>query len=104
MYPSDGNSAMWRIKGAQGAGQALREPPTRDSCPWAPSSTLDISVQGLAQLYRGFALDKENGTQKAPTFVHAVRLHKPIELFPCAQETGMRQTVGFFVEGQMKTK
>ena len=58
-----------------------------------PISHLDVSVRDLAHLYAAHALDRLTGTQEAPNFADAVRMHKLIDRLNLASATGTLQSL-----------
>ena len=67
------------IRGAQGGNGIWTELPTPDRFHLIPPSTLDVSVQDLAQLYASFARDGLEGTRTTRDFSDAVAMHRLID-------------------------
>ena len=78
------------IEGARGDGQPLRVLPVPDQYNWLPEHTLGASVAELAHLYAAYARDVREGTQLAPTFCDAVRMHDVIDRIIASDRTGQR--------------
>ena len=55
---------------------------------FVPPSNLDVSVQDLAHLYAAHALDRIEGTHRAPGFDDAMRMHEVIDAIAEAAATG----------------
>jgi len=71
--------------GAQGAWTSLLLP---SSTRTIPRSTLDVSVQDLAQLYAAFAADRRTGETTVRTFADAVALHQLIDAIYHSSQSG----------------
>jgi predicted dehydrogenase len=76
------------IEGAQGEGGSWRELKVPDRYHTIPASSLDVSVQDLAQLYAAFAHDRITGGKSAPDFVDAVAMHRLIDAINQASTSG----------------
>jgi|HubBroStandDraft_6_1064221.scaffolds.fasta_scaffold160411_1 predicted dehydrogenase len=79
------------LEGARGDKGSLEPLPVPRSYVKIPFSHLDVSVQDLAHLYAAHALDRFTGTQEAPNFADAVRMHKLIDRLNLASTTGALQ-------------
>jgi predicted dehydrogenase len=64
---SQGDSGEWHVL------------PTPDRYHTIPDSSLDVSVQDLAQLYAAFAANRPSGTGRARNFSDAVAMHRVID-------------------------
>ncbi|MGE9292604.1 MAG: Gfo/Idh/MocA family protein [Puniceicoccales bacterium] len=73
------NESDNRVWGAQGAGHTLRELPVPAAYDWLPASDLPSSALEMANLYAAHAMDLTEGTNQAPTFKDAVRLHQLLD-------------------------
>jgi predicted dehydrogenase len=67
------------IEGSQGDSGDWHVLPTPDRHHTIPDSSLDVSVQDLAQLYAAFAADRASGTSHARSFSDAVAMHRIID-------------------------
>jgi predicted dehydrogenase len=67
------------IEGSQGDGGKWHVLPTPERYHTIPDSSLDVSVQDLAQLYAAFATDRSSGTSHARSFSDAVAMHRLID-------------------------
>jgi predicted dehydrogenase len=67
------------IEGSQGEGGEWHVLPTPECYQTIPDSSLDVSVQDLAQLYAAFARDRALGTSNARSFTNAVAMHRVID-------------------------
>ena len=67
------------IAGSQGEGSEWHVLPTPVRYQTIPDSSLDVSVQDLAQLYAAFAKDRVSGTSDARSFSDAVTMHRFID-------------------------
>jgi predicted dehydrogenase len=67
------------IEGSQGDGGEWHVLPTPERYHTIPNSSLDVSVQDLAQLYAAFAKDRASGTSQARSFSNAVAMHRLID-------------------------
>jgi predicted dehydrogenase len=67
------------IEGSQGDGGEWHVLPTPDRYHTITDSSLDVSVQDLAQLYAAFATDRVSGTGQARSFSDAVAMHRIID-------------------------
>ncbi|MDQ2832404.1 MAG: Gfo/Idh/MocA family oxidoreductase [Acidobacteriota bacterium] len=67
------------IKGAQGGGSGWTELAIPDRFHLIPPSSLDVSVQDLAQLYASFARDRRDGTKTSRDFSDALAMHRLID-------------------------
>jgi hypothetical protein len=67
------------IEGSQGDSGEWRVLPTPERYHTIPDSSLDVSVQDLAQLYSAFAKDRASGTSHARSFSDAVAMHRVID-------------------------
>lgn len=96
---TDGDLKVWNeksfgtkhpdfLEGAQGEGNIWATLPIPAACQTIPSSSLDVSVQDLAQLYAAFARDRASGTKIAPDFSDAVYVHRLIDAFNKSDATG----------------
>lgn len=79
-----------QIEGARGAGQSFKLMPVPPEYQWLPASNLPASAQELAHIYAAHLRDMHEGTNLAPTFADAVRLHRLLDTIATASETGMR--------------
>jgi predicted dehydrogenase len=59
-----------------------------------PRSTLDISVQDLAHLYRGFAQELNGSAKRVPDFCDGVCLHRIIDSIERSSRNGQRIAMG----------
>ena len=73
--PFGGLGEDYVITGAHGDDLPMQVLPTPETYDWLPASTLPSSVLELANLYVAHARDVAEGTQSAPTFADAVRMH-----------------------------
>lgn len=85
-----------KIEGAKGDNLPLEVLSIPSRYQTLPSSKLDASVLDLAYVYSAYAGDRANGTDNAPTFKDAVRMHKLIDLVSDSSETGSRKTINFW--------
>lgn len=76
------------IQGAHGDNLALEELVVPSSYDQVPSAQLPSAVLELAELYVAYARDVAEGTQTAPTFEDAVRMHKLIDAAMASTENG----------------
>lgn len=53
-----------------------------------PRSTLDVSVQDLAQLYAAYSTDRNTGSTTVRTFADAVQIHRLIDAINQSSESG----------------
>jgi predicted dehydrogenase len=67
------------IEGSQGDSGDWQVLSTPDRYHTIPDSSLDVSVQDLAQLYSAFAADRASGTSQARSFSDAVAMHHVID-------------------------
>ena len=88
---SFGNLEDNKIEGAQGAKGFLRVLPIPPQYHQLPASTLDVSVQDLANLYAAHSRDRRGSGREAPNFRDALRMHRLIDAIQLASSTGMRQ-------------
>ena len=80
----------YRIEGAHGDNLPLELLPVPASYDVVPPSGLPSAVLELAELYAAYAADVENGTQTAPTFDDAVRMHTLLDAVAESTQTGRR--------------
>ncbi|MFM0508214.1 Gfo/Idh/MocA family protein [Paraburkholderia sp. RL17-373-BIF-A] len=76
------------IEGAHGDNLPLASLPVPASYDQLPPSDLPSAVLELAQLYAAFADDVRTGSHTAPTFEHAVRLHKLLDAAVESSDSG----------------
>ncbi len=81
------------LAGARGDGQPLQVLPVPPAYHWLPGAALTGSVAELAHLYAAYARDVADGTQLAPTFADAVKMHEVIDHIIAADRTGARVTL-----------
>jgi hypothetical protein len=67
------------IEGSQGDGGEWHVLATPARYHTIPDSSLDVTVQDLAQLYAAFAKDRASGTSDARSFSDAVAMHRVID-------------------------
>ena len=79
------------VRGAQGEGGGWKEITIPDQFRTIPPSSLDVSVQDLAQLYSAFACDSATGSKSVRDFADAVAMHRLIDAILNAAFSG--QTV-----------
>ena len=80
----------YEIYGVKGDNVALEPMPVPSSYDVLPSSALPSAVLELAELYAAYAADVANGTQTAPTFEDAVRMHELLDAATESTATGRR--------------
>ncbi|MFC9711580.1 Gfo/Idh/MocA family protein [Paenibacillus sp. NPDC056933] len=82
-----------QLRGAGATDNDLRELTIPDSYYWGPQSLKNDSgfVLNMAQAYRKFAQDIQEGTTSAPTFADAVKLHQFLDAVEKSAQTGERQ-------------
>ncbi|WP_405152335.1 Gfo/Idh/MocA family protein [Paenibacillus sp. FSL K6-0108] len=82
-----------QLRGAGATDNVLRELTIPDSYYWGPQSLKNDSgfVLNMAQAYRKFAQDIQEGTTSAPTFADAVKLHQFLDAVEKSAQTGDRQ-------------
>ncbi|QOS76730.1 Gfo/Idh/MocA family oxidoreductase [Paenibacillus sp. JNUCC31] len=82
-----------QLRGAGATDNVLRELTIPDSYYWGPQSLKNDSgfVLNMAQAYRKFAQDIQEGTTSAPTFADAVKLHQFLDAVEKSAQTGERQ-------------
>jgi predicted dehydrogenase len=78
------------IEGARGDAQPLQALPVPAQYDWLPAHDLGGSVAELAHLYAAYARDVRDGTQLAPTFLDAVRMHAVIDAIIASDRSGNR--------------
>jgi predicted dehydrogenase len=78
------------IEGARGDAQPLQALPVPAQYDWLPAHDLGGSVAELAHLYAAYARDVHDGTQLAPTFLDAVRMHAVIDAIIASDCSGSR--------------
>jgi predicted dehydrogenase len=78
------------IEGARGDAQPLQSLPVPAQYDWLPAHDLGGSVAELAHLYAAYARDVRDGTQLAPTFLDAVRMHAVIDAIIASDRSGSR--------------
>ena len=78
------------LEGARGDAQPLQALPVPAAYNWLPESDLGGSVAELAHLYAAYARDVREGTQLAPTFRDAVRMHEVIDHIVASDRSGAR--------------
>lgn len=78
------------IEGARGDAQPLQALPVPAQYDWLPEHALGGSVAELAHLYAAYARDVRDGTQLAPTFLDAVRMHAVIDAIVASDRSGSR--------------
>jgi len=83
------------IEGARGDEAGLRPLPVPGKYMRIPPTTLDVSVQDLAHLYRAHSNDRLNGSHNAPGFADAARMHRFIDQINEASQTGKTQLVNW---------
>lgn len=76
------------IEGSQGEGGSWIELRVPDRYRTVPPSSLDVSVQDLAQLYAAFARDRIAGSKSARDFSDAVAIHRLIDAINQASMSG----------------
>ena len=84
-----------QLRGAGSMDQELHELVIPDSYYWVPDSLKNDSgfVLNIAQAYRKFAQDVQEGTALTPTFADAVKLHQLLDAVELAAQTGERQYI-----------
>ncbi|WP_186333607.1 Gfo/Idh/MocA family protein [Paenibacillus xylanexedens] len=82
-----------QLQGAGATDKELHELTIPDAYYWAPHSLYNDSglVLNMAQAYRKFAQDIQNGTTLAPTFEDAVKLHQLLDAIEKSAQSGERQ-------------
>ncbi|MNW23976.1 1,5-anhydro-D-fructose reductase [compost metagenome] len=82
-----------QLRGAGSTDNELRELTIPDAYYWGPQSLKNDSgfVLNMAQAYRKFAQDIQEGTTLAPTFADAVKLHQLLDAVEKSSQTGERQ-------------
>jgi predicted dehydrogenase len=82
-----------QLRGAGPTDNELRELTIPDAYYWAPLSLKNDSgfVLNMAQAYRKFAQDIQEGTSLAPNFEDAVKLHQLLDAVEKSAQTGERQ-------------
>ncbi|MEK4526753.1 gfo/Idh/MocA family oxidoreductase [Paenibacillus sp. BGI2013] len=82
-----------QLRGAGSTDNELRELPIPDAYYSAPHSLYNDSgiVLNMAQAYRKFAKDIQEGTTLAPNFADAVKLHQLLDAVEKSAQTGERQ-------------
>lgn len=82
-----------QLRGAGSTDNELRELTIPDAYYSAPHSLYNDSgfVLNMAQAYRKFAKDIQEGTTLAPTFADAVKLHQLLDAVEKSAQTGERQ-------------
>jgi predicted dehydrogenase len=88
---SFGNLEDNKIEGAQGAQGFLKALSVPAQYHQLPESTLDVSVQDLANLYAAHSRDRRGNGREAPNFRDALRMHRLLDAIQLASSTGMRQ-------------
>ena len=78
------------IEGARGDAQPLQALPVPAQYDWLPEHDLGGSVAELAHLYAAYARDVRDGTQLAPTFADAVKMHAVIDAIIASDRSGSR--------------
>lgn len=78
------------VEGARGDAQPLQVLPVPAHYDWLPENELGGSVGELAHLYAAYARDVREGTQLAPSFADAVRMHQAIDQILAADSSGQR--------------
>jgi len=78
------------IEGARGDAQPLQALPVPAQYDWLPAHALGGSVAELAHLYAAYARDVQDGTQLAPTFLDAVKMHAVIDAITASDRSGSR--------------
>ncbi|MEF9927966.1 MAG: Gfo/Idh/MocA family oxidoreductase [Massilia sp.] len=78
------------IEGARGDAQPLQALPVPAQYDWLPEHALGGSVAELAHLYAAYARDVQDGTQLAPTFLDAVKMHAVIDAIIASDCSGSR--------------
>ncbi|WP_226002174.1 Gfo/Idh/MocA family protein [Paenibacillus sp. BJ-4] len=82
-----------QLRGAGANDKELHELTVPDSYYWVPDSLKNDSgfVLNMAQAYRKFAQDIQEGTSLTPSFTDAVKLHQLLDAVEKAAQTGERQ-------------
>jgi predicted dehydrogenase len=80
----------YTIEGAKANDTALEVMPVPPELDWIPPSSLAPSVAELGQLYAAYARDLCEGTQVAPTFEDALRLHRLFDTLTASMASGQR--------------
>lgn len=80
----------YQIEGAHGDNVPLQLMPVPASYDVVPPSGLPSAVLELAELYAAYAADVANGTQTAPTFEAAVRMHELLDAVTESTRSGNR--------------
>jgi predicted dehydrogenase len=82
------------VESARGDAQPLQVLPVPADYNWVPGGdTLSGSVAEVAHLYAAYARDVRDGTQLAPTFADAVKMHLIIDQIVNTAPLGMRITM-----------
>lgn len=78
------------LEGARGDAQPLAALPVPAAHDWLPANTLGGSANELAHLYAAHARDRREGTQLAPTFHDALKMHQVIDAIVESDRLGVR--------------
>lgn len=78
------------IEGSKASDAEMRVMPVPDDYEWMPVSDLPPSVVELGQLYAAHAHDIREGTQVAPSFDDALRMHRLFDKFSASTAHGKR--------------